>query len=407
MGRRKKDARCVMHTNASKQVLIIGAGIAGIATAIRLRVEGFQVKVIEKNSYPGGKLSSFKNGDFSFDAGPSLFTQPHFIEELFDLAKEDIGLFFSYHKEPITCNYFYEDGTVIKAYSDKKKLAEELYQKTGEPITNINRFLQSADKLYNNIGNFFLQHSLHRVATLFKKDIIKALATVRPRFIFESMNSFHEKSFQSSKLVQLFNRYATYNGSNPYKAPSMLSMIPHLEFNIGTFYPKGGMISITNALVSLAEKKGVIFMYNQHVDEILIEKNKVSGALVGGKKIDADIIVSNMDAYFTYKYLLKDNNKAKQILKQERSSSAVIFYWGLNKSFPQLGLHNIFFSSDYKKEFDHLFNSKQVFDDPTIYINITAKPEPGLHAPVGMENWFVMVNAPAHTNQVWDEQLGV
>ncbi|MFX8457337.1 hypothetical protein ABTL49_19455, partial [Acinetobacter baumannii] len=85
------------------------------------------------------------------------------------------------------------------------------------PITNINRFLQSADKLYNNIGNFFLQHSLHRVATLFKKDIIKALATVRPRFIFESMNSFHEKSFQSSKLVQLFNRYATYNGSNPYK----------------------------------------------------------------------------------------------------------------------------------------------------------------------------------------------
>lgn len=163
MGRRKKDARCVMHTNASKQVLIIGAGIAGIATAIRLRVEGFQVKVIEKNSYPGGKLSSFKNGDFSFDAGPSLFTQPHFIEELFDLAKEDIGLFFSYHKEPITCNYFYEDGTVIKAYSDKKKLAEELYQKTGEPITNINRFLQSADKLYNNIGNFFLQHSLHRV----------------------------------------------------------------------------------------------------------------------------------------------------------------------------------------------------------------------------------------------------
>lgn len=407
MGRRKKDARCVMHTNASKQVLIIGAGIAGIATAIRLRVEGFQVKVIEKNSYPGGKLSSFKNGDFSFDAGPSLFTQPHFIEELFDLAKEDIGLFFSYHKEPITCNYFYEDGTVIKAYSDKKKLAEELYQKTGEPITNINRFLQSADKLYNNIGNFFLQHSLHRGATLFKKDIIKALATVRPRFIFESMNSFHEKSFQSSKLVQLFNRYATYNGSNPYKAPSMLSMIPHLEFNIGTFYPKGGMISITNALVSLAEKKGVIFMYNQHVDEILIEKNKVSGALVGGKKIDADIIVSNMDAYFTYKYLLKDNNKAKQILKQERSSSAVIFYWGLNKSFPQLGLHNIFFSSDYKKEFDHLFNSKQVFDDPTIYINITAKPEPGLHAPVGMENWFVMVNAPAHTNQVWDEQLGV
>lgn len=405
MGRRKKDPSCVMHTNASKQVLIIGAGIAGIATAIRLRLAGYQVKVIEKNSYPGGKLSSFKNGEFSFDAGPSLFTQPHFIEELFELAKEDINRYFSYQKEPITCTYFYEDGTVIKAYADKQKLAGELHEKTGEPAEHIYRFLQSADRLYSNIGIFFLEQSLHKLKTLFKKNILAALATARPKFIFKSMNSFHEESFTSSKLVQLFNRYATYNGSNPYKAPAMLSMIPHLEFNIGTFYPKGGMISITNALVALAEKKGVSFLYNQQVDEIIVSNKKVTGALVGGQKIDADIIVSNIDAYFTYKYLLKDDNKAKRILKQERSSSAVIFYWGLNKSFSQLGLHNIFFSNDYKKEFDHLFRSKQVFDDPTIYINITAKPEPGLHAPIDMENWFVMVNAPAHTNQAWHDQL--
>jgi phytoene desaturase len=394
-----------MQKSYSPKVIIIGAGIAGIATAIRLQLHGFEVEVYEKNDYPGGKLSAFKNGDFSFDAGPSLFTQPQFIEELFRLAGEDINQFFQYRKEEITCTYFYEDGTVIKAFADKEKLAHELLVKTGEPIQNIHKFLATAAQLYDNIGNFFLAHSLHKLKTLFQENFFKALRTIKAKYIFSSMNSFHKRSFKSEKLVQLFNRYATYNGSNPYKAPAMLSMIPHLEFNIGTFYPKGGMISITNALMSLAKKKGVVFNFGKKVEQISTENQHVRGIIVDGVRIAADIVVSNMDAYFTYKHLLNDSQKAANILKQERSSSAVIFYWGIHKPFDQLGLHNIFFTQDYKAEFDHLFNNKTVFTDPTIYINITAKPEPGVHAPVGMENWFVMVNAPAHRDQDWDAQI--
>ena len=183
----------------------------------------------------------------------------------------------------------------------------------------------------------------------------------------------------------------------------MLSLIPHLDNNIGTFYPKGGMISITNALHKLAKKKKVKFYTECPVSEIILENNTAKGIIVNGHTNYADVIVSNMDVYFTYKNLLKDAFKAKTILKQERSSSAFIFYWGINHTFPQLELHNIFFANDYKAEFNALFNTKTLYEDPTVYINITNKCEPGLQAPDGKENWFVMVNAPANVGQDWKD----
>jgi phytoene desaturase len=182
----------------------------------------------------------------------------------------------------------------------------------------------------------------------------------------------------------------------------MLSLIPHLEHNEGSFYPNGGMISITNALYKLALKKGVKFYFNSAVERIIQHERKAVGVVVNGENILADVIVSNMDVYFTYKYLLNDSSKAKKILKQERSSSALIFYWGIKKEFAQLDLHNIFFAKDYQAEFDHLFRLKKMYDDPTVYINITSKCEPGTQSPAGTENWFVMVNAPANIGQDWE-----
>jgi phytoene dehydrogenase-like protein len=123
--------------------------------------------------------------------------------------------------------------------------------------------------------------------------------------------------------------------------------------------------------------------------------------MVENKLQDAAIVVSNMDVYFTYNNLLMDSNKAAKVKKQERSSSAFIFYWGMSKTFPSLDLHNIFFSTDYKAEFDAIFTTGIPFNDPTVYVNITNKLEPGKHAPLGKENWFVMVNVPANTGQDW------
>ncbi|MEX0635675.1 MAG: phytoene desaturase, partial [Ferruginibacter sp.] len=162
-----------------------------------------------------------------------------------------------------------------------------------------------------------------------------------------------------------------------------------------------GMISITNALYKLALKKGVEFQFNTPVQRIIHSQNKTQGVVINHTNLYADMVVSNADIYFTYKNLLNHAVKARKVLKQERSSSALIFYWGIQKKFDQLGLHNIFFTNNYKAEFDCIFNKKQLHTDPTVYINITSKEE-AEHAPTGAENWFVMVNVPANTGQNWD-----
>ncbi len=383
------------------KAIIIGAGVAGLASAIRLAVQQFDVTVFEKNNYSGGKLSHFTLGDYQFDAGPSLFTQPENIIELFELAGERIAEYFEFEKVPFSCKYFFENGTVINAFADAAAFAEEMKAKTGEDPEKVISYLKQSEKLYNDIGTVFLDHSLQKRKSLFKAPLTKAIKATRLKFVIGSLNDLNAKHFTRPESVQIFNRFATYNGSNPFKAPGMLSLIPHLELNQGTFYPKGGMKSITKALYQLALKKGVKFSFQSPVQRIIDVEGQVKGVVVNDTNFYADVVVSNVDVYFTYKCLLNDNSKAKRLLRQERSSSAVIFYWGIKKTFSELQLHNIFFSNNYKDEFEHLFISKTISNDPTVYINITSKMESG-HAPEGKENWFVMVNAPANNKQDWE-----
>ena len=180
-----------------------------------------------------------------------------------------------------------------------------------------------------------------------------------------------------------------------------MSMIPHLEQYYGTYFPKGGMHAITQSLFQLSKDIGVNYKFNTKVDEIITEGHKVLGLKVDDESIKADIVVSNADVVPTYRQLLPNHKAPEKILKQPRSSSALIFYWGVRKQFPELDLHNIFFSKDYKTEFSYIFDKKEVHDDPTVYVNITSKEEPN-DAPEGCENWFVMINVPSNTGQDWD-----
>ena len=385
-----------------KKAIIIGSGVAGLATAIRLAVDNFDVQVFESNDYPGGKLSVFENKGYRFDAGPSLFTQPDLIEAIFSYANEPIEPHFTFQKADVSCRYFYENGKHIIGYADKEKFDKELATKCNEKPGTLNQYLNEAEKLYNNIGRIFLDYSLHKKGTWIQRKIIKAIFSLKTSYLFGTMNSHNKSVFRSEETVQLFNRFATYNGSNPFKAPGMLSVIPHLEMNQGTFYPKGGMISITNALYQLAIKKGVQFRFNSSVTQILTEQKKAIGVVSNNQHYLADLVVSNADVYKTYKHLLGDSSKTKKLIKLERSSSALIFYWGIKKEFKDLGLHNILFSKNYQEEFKHLFEHKTLYEDPTIYINITSKMEKG-QAPEGCENWFVMINAPANYGQDWKD----
>jgi phytoene desaturase len=218
------------------------------------------------------------------------------------------------------------------------------------------------------------------------------------------MNEVNEKAFSDSKTIRLFNRYATYNGSNPFKAPGILNIIPHLEFGLGAYLPKGGMHEITNSLVKLAKEIGVEFHFDQEVTAIETDKNIVKSVTTVSDNYAADIIVCNADIHTVYDKLIPSAKKLKEVDKQERSSSALIFYWGIDKEFPELDVHNIMFTEDYKTEFEHIFDSKTIYEDPTIYINITSKHIKE-DAPKGKENWFVMINVPSVYGQDWDSMI--
>ena len=385
----------------NNKVAIIGSGIAGIATSIRLKAKGFDVTVYEKNSFPGGKLSSFKLGEFRFDAGPSLFTMPQYVDELFEISGENPKEHFKYKKKKIACKYFWEDESIFNAYSDKEKFYDECENKFNVERKQIKKYLNKAKKKFDLTRKIFLEKSLHKINSFLNYETVKALFNLNIYQINKNLDEVNQKEIEEKHLVQLFNRYATYNGSSPYKTPGMMTLIQHLESHYGTYIPLKGMNDISNSLYSLAERKGVKFEFESEVEKIEIQNNQATGIIVNNKLKRFDKIVSNSDVYSTYKYLLKEKLNHNS-LKQERSSSAIIFYWGIKKIYKQLDLHNIFFSDNYEKEFKYIFDENKIIDDPTIYVNITSKDVPA-DSPESCENWFVMVNSPFNTGQDWEK----
>ena len=388
----------------SKTAIVVGSGIAGIASAIRLANRGYTVSVFEANSYPGGKLSEINLGGYRFDAGPSLFTLPHLVDELFELSGLKPKDYFEYIELEETCRYFFPDKTQLIAWADKEKLAAEFEEKLEEPKKNILASLDNSAVLYKHLAPLFIEKSLHKMDTWFGDKALAAYTKIN-RFEFnKTMNEANSKRFKNPKTVQLFNRYATYNGSDPYQTPATLNIIPHLEFGIGAFFPTKGMHSITQSLYQLSLRLGVNFYFNTKVEKIVVHKGVAKGIDTQMGFHKADRVVCNMDMVAAYKKLLKDQNQPRKLLNQPKSSSALIFYWGIKKEFKQLGLHNIFFSENYKAEFEHIFQKGSIYEDPTVYINITSVAKPS-DAPEGCQNWFTMINVPNNQGQDWDSLI--
>ncbi|CAH0296963.1 MULTISPECIES: 1-hydroxycarotenoid 3,4-desaturase CrtD [unclassified Pedobacter] len=386
------------------KAIIIGAGIAGIASAIRLSLKGYEVDVFEANSKPGGKLTEIKMNGFRFDAGPSLFTMPQYVDELFKLAGKNPEDYFEYLKLKEICRYFYEDGLWLNARADLDEFAKEIEEKTDSTAKEVERYLNKSKTIYEVTHRVFLERSLHKIKSYLHWDTLKSIFRFGQIDAFRTQAKANRSFFKDDRIAQLFNRYATYNGSDPYQAPATLNIIPHFEYHYGAFLPTNGMYSIVTALVKLAEELGIRFHYNQKVEEIIYSnglKPEVQGVKVNDKNYKADVVVSNLDIWFTYKNLLKNIAQPKKLLNQERSSSALIFYWGMDGNYSDMGLHNIFFAEDYQKEFNAIWKEKTISIDPTVYVNISCK-HIRADAPTDSENWFVMINVPANNGQNWD-----
>ncbi|MGF1534760.1 MAG: 1-hydroxycarotenoid 3,4-desaturase CrtD [Bernardetiaceae bacterium] len=381
---------------------IIGSGIAGIALSIRLALRGEAVTVFESNTTAGGKIAQMQWEGFRFDMGPSLFTLPELVEELFVEAGATPTLPYS-QLERIT-QYFWEDGTQLYAYAEPDHFVEELAQKLNEDAHALRIFLRQSAELYDLTADLFLHRSLHKASTYLNAKALRGILNVHKLDAFRTMHRANARRFRNPKTVQLFDRYATYNGSDPYQAPATLNIIAHLEHNLGAFFPDQGMYAIVRSLQGLAESLGVDFQFGQAVDEILLHpgSRQVSGLRLGKERLSFDRVISNMDIVNTYQKLLPDAAHPKHLLRQPKSSSGLIFYWAIRGTFPELDLHNIFFAQDYAQEFGQLFRENGISDDPTVYLFVSQKHCPQ-DAPKGHENWFVMINTPPDTGQDWEK----
>jgi diapolycopene oxygenase len=384
------------------KIAVIGSGIGGIAIACRLAVKGHEVTVFEKNAQPGGKISEIKINGYRFDTGPSLFTLPELVEELYEASKEDVPSTFQYKKLDILCKYFFTSGEKLTAYSEPEKFKEECHKTFGEKPKSISKYLANASLMYSLTADIFIFNSIHKFKNLLKISVLKSLLQVNKLRVYRTMHKQNSKHFVHASTVQLFDRYATYNGSNPYRAPATLNVIAHIENNLGAFFPSNGMYSIIQNTYDLAKKKGVQFRFNTLVSEITIDKNKAIGIKVDGEELLYDRIIANTDVNYLVKNMMKHHPLKKRLNKMELSSSAMVFYWGVKKKTTELDIHNILFSASYKEEFDKLFVEKTIHSDPTVYIFVSSKIVPS-DAPENCENWFVMINAPADANQNWEE----
>lgn len=387
-----------------QSVNIVGAGIAGLATAIRLASRGHHVTVFEQTDRAGGKLKSFGWEGFRWDTGPSLFTLPDLVDELYILAGEEMKTSIRTKKLDVIARYFYEDGNILNAFGDPELFIKEAEHVLGEPAGRIKQHLERSRKIYDLASDFFIFNTFYRWGTFLSQKFMKAFLQAWKLDSMVTMHDANSKRFDSKQLVQLFDMYASYNGSDPFRAPGTLNVFSHLEHNLGVYFPEKGMYSLANGLKELADKLGVIFHFNQPVEKVVMDKREAKGVVVEGGIYPSDIVVSDIDIFYLYRDLLEDIPFPVKQFKEERSTSALIFYWAIDREFPQLDLHNVLFSANYKEEFRYLSHKREIYDDPTVYLFISSKIVSN-DAPEGKENWYVMINAPENLGQDWDRLI--
>ena len=389
----------------AKRVLVIGAGLGALSGALRLAKMGFAVTLFEKNETVGGKLNEKKIGEYRFDTGPSLLTMPFVIDELFEFcgfARRDLLDFVPI--EPI-CRYFYPDGATLDASANIEQTKGAIAKLSPRDAEVYESFLAYSERIYKLTADIFLFSPIHEFAEILKWRNLPTLLRLPQIDPLRTVHSGVSRFFKDARLVQLFDRYATYNGSNPYRAPATLNVIPYVEDGLGSYNLRGGMNRLAEALLALAPQLGVKIHTSARVEKILHDGRRVNGLQVNGEKIAADSVLCGQDVVVAHNELIDGFEKHREKLNRlEPSCSGLVFLWGVKKKHPGLAHHNIFFSADYQKEFAQIFDEKRPPDDPTIYVAITSKSDPA-HAPAGSENWFVLLNMPYLTAGIdWQKE---
>ncbi len=378
----------------TQPIIVIGGGIGGLSAAIHLAAAGRDVLVLEQNPAVGGKMRLIEAEGFTFDAGPSTITMRRALETPFAAAGRRLADYLTLEPvEPMT-RYFFADGTRLDVTRDRPTLLAQIAALEPHDVEGFLAFLSHAAALHRITGEVFIYGDPPRARDILRlplRDILKVDA-------WRTMHQAARAAVRDPRMRQLLSRYATYVGASPYRAPAVLNVIAHEELNEGIWYPQGGIYAIASAYRQLALELGVEIRTEARVTRINVRAGRARGVtLTDGTALEAAAVISNVDVTTTYRDLLPKTATHPRVrarrLAVEPSGSGFVLLLGIAGETPQLDLHTILFSSDYRREFDAIFRHGVPPAEPTLYINITSKRTPE-HAPPGCENWFVLANAP-------------
>ncbi len=380
-----------------KRVTIVGAGVGGLACAIDLAARGLDVTVLERAATPGGKMREVEVGGARIDAGPTVFTMRWVFEELFERAGRSFASDVRVHKAEVLARHAWSADERLDLFADPARSADEIGRLSG--AAEAKRFLQfcdSARDIYTTLERPFLRGSRPNPVTLVSRAGLRGLGglwRIRP---FATMWQALGDHFQDPRLRQLFGRYSTYCGASPFQAPATLMLVAHVEQD-GVWLVDGGMHRLAQVLAQTARAAGATLRYGTEVRSITTDGRGVRAVeTASGERIEADAVVVNADASALGAGLFgEDLRKATPATPPAaRSLSAMTWLLSARTSGFPLSRHNVFFSRDYRAEFDAIFRDRRTPDEPTVYVCAQDRDDVGNMATPGPERMLCLVNAP-------------
>ncbi|MEL6933579.1 MAG: 1-hydroxycarotenoid 3,4-desaturase CrtD [Pseudomonadota bacterium] len=385
----------ICSNNADQRhVVVIGAGIGGLATALRLASQGVRVTVLERHSHAGGKMRTLPSRAGPVDTGPTVLTMRKVFDDLFASAGERLDEHITLHKQTLIARHFWPDGSRLDLFDDPARNVESLRAFAGPKAADqFIHFNIRTQALFDGLNEPVMQAAAPKLSSLV------AYTIARPRLArqmapFSTLARLLKSSFDDPRLAQLFGRYATYVGGSPYQSPALLALIWQSEM-AGVWVVEGGMSALATKIAELAATRGANFFYDAHVSNIETNGNQVSGVtLENGTRIEADAVVFNGDPRALATGALGEacNIIAPQTEKTARSLSAEVWAFAAKANGPELAHHNVFFRDDPKPEFDAIMRGERC-KDPTLYVCALDRgiPKP----PPPLERFEIIANAPS------------
>ena len=370
------------------KVLVIGAGIGGITTAALLARHGYEVTMAEKCQRPGGRCGRMVVNGYHFDTGVTLFLMPELYAQTFTALGERMEDHLDLRRIDPTYHLYFKDDSKLQLTSNLGAMQAQL--EAIEP-GSFGQFLS-----YIREGHRHYELSLLHLVTRDFRSLpeflnIKNLLLFLRLKLFTIHTSYVDRYFKDPRLKIAFTFQDLYMGLSPFEAPATYSLMQYTELADGVWFPMGGMYRVTEALTGIAEKLGVRFIFNAPVERILVDDRHATGiVLADGRDLRADVLVANADLGYVYQHLLPEDGMTNSIDRKEYGCSTVMFYWGLDKQYPDLATHNLFLNGDYRQGFDAIFKNLTMPDEPNFYIHAPVRVDPSL-APIGHDTLAVAI----------------